>query len=200
MSDITEKTVTTDEEVITPATETTEPVTKTDTGNEDEKGYVALRVERAEKRTQKNILNELGVDDLATAKAKLTEGQTALERITALEKQLADKEARITQKAKEDSLVKLLENHKVFDAEALMLYVDLDTVKLDETGNLQEGDAIIELLKTRKPNYFGTFSKESDAHVQGSVATINTAVERQRAGDTIGAIAQDINAQLKLKR
>lgn len=198
MSDVIEVKDDVEVETVVETVEETEVETEaTNDKKTEEKGYVALRVERAEKQTQKNILNELGVNDLATAKEKLEQGQEALNRIEALEKQLAEKDKRIETKAKEDAVIKLLESEKVFDAEALMLYVDIDTVELSEDGSLKDGSQLVDLLKTRKPNYFGTFSKESDVHKQGGTTQVNTAIEKQKAGDSVGAIAQDITNQLK---
>ena len=71
-------------------------------------------------------------------------------------------------KLKVNKLTKILENEKVFDADALVGYVDVDKVELDENGQIKDSDSIIKQLKTLKPNFFGKEFIKTDKYNKGN--------------------------------
>lgn len=196
-----------DKETVTPTEETkdekivdigekgkqiTEP-TDNKTDVEEKGGFVKHRVERAKRQTEKELLEELGVSDLDEAKEIINSGKTALAEVRALKEDLEKQKQEALNNMKHNALVKLLDEHKVFDSEALSHYVDLDKVEFDENGVLKDADAIVNNLKQVKPNFFGTFTTESDVLKTGSQTKPKTALDRQREGDNVGAIASYLN-------
>lgn len=192
-------------------TQGTSPVTPevdetkvTETNIEDNKkgeeqdgfNYVKARVDRAKQQTENEILKELGVDSLEDAKKTLTTAQEAMDKITQLETSLAKKEQDMLNARKYNALIKLLDNHEVFDSEALSHYVDLEKVELDETGSLTDEEGIVESLKKAKPKFFGTKQTVTDGYVKGGNQQPETALDKQRKGDNVGAISDFLKANL----
>lgn len=150
-------------------------------------GYVKLRVDRAKENTEKNILKDLGVDSLDDAKKKLEDGTKALERVEQLEEKLKTKEYEEEIADKKAVLLKVLDNHNVFDSEALSNYVDLDKLKVDGDSIVDE-EIIIEGLKKIKPKFFAEYVTKTDEYIKGDTPKPTTALDKQVAGDTLGAI------------
>lgn len=155
-----------DEATETPETESEEEqkdVDSDDTKSDSQKvSYVKIREEKA----RKSLLKELGVKDIDEAKQKLQNADKALEKIEAIEKKLQAQETEKTNSVKVKKLTEILDNEKVFDADALINYVDLDEIQLDSTGSISEEDSkeIVSQLKKLKPNYFGKEFIKSDTY------------------------------------
>ncbi len=202
--------------VTTPVTETTEttPVDTTETkpavetkGTEEVDGgnknteqvnYVKYRVDRAKEQAQKDMLKDLGVKDLDEAKNLIANGNKALEEVQKLQARLDAQEKEKEDNNKKSLLTKILDKEKVFDSEALINYLDLDKVQV-ENGEIKDSENIVASLKKAKPNFFGKFETVSDGYVKGQVTTPTTALEKQKAGDRIGAINDYLKATLNKK-
>ena len=168
------------------------------TKKEDAKvDYVKIRVERAKEQTTKNILKELGVENLEDAKKALADGSKALEEVSKLKAKLEAQDHESEVAKKKSLLTKVLNDEKVFDADALINYVDLDKVEIDETGAIKDKDGIINSLKSAKPNFFGKFETVSDNYVKGQTTKPLTALDKQNNGDKIGAIQDYLKTIMK---
>lgn len=131
---------------------------------EKKKSFVQIREDKAREK----IFKELGVKDLDEAKAKISAGETALTKISEIEKKLEQKDYEESYNDKVKKLTKILENEKVFDADALVGYVDIDQIELDNNGKIKDSDAIIAQLKELKPNFFGKEFIKTDKYNKGN--------------------------------
>lgn len=163
---------------------------------EEKVGYVKIRVERAKTQAVKEVLKELGVETISDAKKLVANGTEALSEVQKLKEKLEQKEYEEEINIKKNLLIKLLDKEKVFDSEALINYLDLDKVKV-ENGEVQDSEAIITSLKQAKPNFFGKFETISDDYVKGQTTQPKTALDKQKAGDTVGAINDYLKEILK---
>ena len=136
------------------------PEKKKDNGQ----SFVKIREEKA----RESLLKELGVTSVEDAKAKMQAAQTALDKIEVIEKKMNDQiyEKEFNNKVKK--LTKVLENEKVFDADALIGYVDIDSIEIDASGNVKDSAEIVKQLKQTKPNFFGKEFIKTDAHHTGN--------------------------------
>lgn len=164
--------------------------------NNEETGYVKIRVDRAKEQTTKSILNELGVANLDEAKQKIADGTKALDEVNKLKAQLEAQKYESEVRTKRQLLTKVLDTEKVFDADALLNYVDLDKVKL-ENGQIQDVDNIVASLKQAKPNFFGSKETVSDGYVRGQAQQPLTPLEKQKKGNVVGAIDDYLKVILK---
>lgn len=192
--------------VVENATETTPVATSItkeveDGGNKntEQVNYVKYRVERAKEQAQKDMLKDLGVKDLEEAKSLIQNGNKALEEVQKLQARLDAEEKEKINNSKKSKLASLLNNEKVFDADALINYLNLDKVELDETGEIKDSENIINSLKKAKPNFFGKFETVTDGYVKGQTTQPMTALEKQKAGDKIGAINDYLKIALNKK-
>jgi len=193
----------------TPVVTTPTPVSTTPVDNEDkvdggnknteQVNYVKYRVDRAKEQAQKDMLKDLGVKDLDEAKNLIANGTKALEEVQKLQARLDAEEKSKVVADKKAKLTKLLDKEKVFDADALVNYLDLDKVQLDETGEIKDSENIINSLKKAKPNFFGKFETITDGYVKGQTSQPMTAIEKQKAGDKIGAINDYLKVALNKK-
>ena len=138
---------------------TSSNTTQTTTNNK--KSFVKIREEKA----RKQLLKELGVKDIAEAKDKLSKADDALSRIEAIEKQLNAQAEEKVNSVKVNELTNILNAQHVFDADALINYVDLDSIELNN-GHISKEDAtsIVNSLKELKPNYFGKEFIKTDSY------------------------------------
>lgn len=167
------------------------------TKDDDNKvNYVKERVDRAKEQTTKTILKELGVENLDDAKKVIADGTKALDEVAKLKAKLEAKEHDEEVATKKQLLTKVLDNEKVFDSDALINYLDLDKVKV-ENGEIVDAENIVASLKKAKPNFFGKFETVSDGYVKGQTSKPTTALDKQKAGDTIGAINDYLKTILK---
>ena len=192
--------------VTTPSPVTTPVVENNGTQGEDggnknteQVNYVKYRVERAREQAQKDMLKDLGVKDLDEAKTLISNGNKALEEVQKLQARLDAEEKHKVEVLKKSKLTKLLDNEKVFDSDALVNYLDLDKVELDETGEIKDSENIINSLKKAKPNFFGKFETITDGYIKGQTTQPMTALEKQKAGDKIGAINDYLKVALNKK-
>lgn len=153
-----EETVVQEEVVAENSTETnTEPVTETTKTNQS---YVKIREEKA----RQQIFKALGVKNIEEAKEKLDNADKALSKVQEIEKKLEAQETEKVYSNKVKELTKILDTEKVFDSDALINYVDLDSFDL-ENGKIKDEDAknIVSALKKLKPKYFGTEKVQTDS-------------------------------------
>lgn len=154
-----------EEEQSTATEKTEEPEKKEE--KRDNKSFVKIRVEKAEEK----IFKELGVKDLEDAKAKLSKAEEALNKVSEIEKQLQRRDYEIEFNNKVNKLKKVLDNEKVFDADALVSYVDIDKIELDASGNIKDKTEIVNQLKELKPNFFGKEFIKTDSYSKSDNAT-----------------------------
>ena len=191
--------------VVTSTTTHTTPVVEkveTEDGgnkNTEQVNYVKYRVDRAKEQAQKDMLKDLGVKDLDEAKTLIANGTKALEEVQKLQARLDAEEKSKIEATKKAKLTKLLDNEKVFDSDALVNYLDLDKVELDETGEIKDSENIVNSLKKAKPNFFGKFETITDGYIKGQTTQPMTALEKQKAGDKIGAINDYLKVALNKK-
>ena len=185
----------------TPTTPVVEDGNNVDGGNKntEQVNYVKYRVDRAKEQAQKDMLKDLGVKDLDEAKNLIANGTKALEEVQKLQARLDAEEKSKVEANKKAKLTKLLENEKVFDADALVNYLDLEKVQLDESGEIKDSENIVNSLKKAKPNFFGKFETITDGYVKGQTSQPMTASEKQKAGDKIGAINDYLKVALNKK-
>ena len=185
----------------TPTTPVVEKVETEDGGNKntEQVNYVKYRVDRAKEQAQKDMLKDLGVKDLDEAKTLIANGTKALEEVQKLQARLDAEEKSKIEATKKAKLTKLLDNEKVFDSDALVNYLDLDKVELDETGEIKDSENIVNSLKKAKPNFFGKFETITDGYIKGQTTQPMTALEKQKAGDKIGAINDYLKVALNKK-
>lgn len=185
----------------TPATPVVEKVETEDGGNKntEQVNYVKYRVDRAKEQAQKDMLKDLGVKDLDEAKTLIANGTKALEEVQKLQARLDAEEKNKVNANKKQLLTTLLNNEKVFDADALINYLDLEKVEIAEDGTLKDSENIINSLKKAKPNFFGKYQTVTDGYVKGQTSQPITAIEKQKAGDKIGAINDYLKVALNKK-
>lgn len=172
-----------------------EPEKKEDTT--EEVGYVKIRVNRAIEQTEKKLLDELGVENLDDAKMKLEKADKALTEVEKLRAEINQERYEKELNVKHSLMTKVLDEHKVFDSDALINYLDLDKVEV-ENGVIKDSDKIVEKLKEFKPNFFGTTVSQSDDFIKGQTRNqSNTALEKQKAGNMVGAIDTHLKEILK---
>lgn len=167
--------------------------------NTEQVNYVKYRVDRAKEQAQKDMLKDLGVKDLDEAKNLIANGTKALEEVQKLQARLDAEEKSKIEATKKAKLTKLLDNEKVFDSDALVNYLDLDKVELDETGEIKDSENIVNSLKKAKPNFFGKFETITDGYIKGQTTQPMTALEKQKSGDKIGAINDYLKVALNKK-
>lgn len=172
-------------------------VEKEEQKEEPKVNYVKERVDRAKKQTTENILKDLGVDTIDNAKKLISEGAKALDEVTKLKAKIEEQEYKSLLNNKRQLLSKILDNEKVFDSDALINYIDLDKVEI-ENGEIKNSDVIVENLKKAKPNFFGEFKTVSDEYKKGDVNNTKlTALEKQKNGNVTGAINDYLKTILK---
>lgn len=172
-------------------------VEKEEQKEEPKVNYVKERVDRAKKQTTENILKDLGVDTIDNAKKLISEGAKALDEVTKLKAKIEEQEYKSLLNNKRQLLSKILDNEKVFDSDALINYIDLDKVEI-ENGEIKNSDVIIDNLKKAKPNFFGEFKTVSDEYKKGDVNNTKlTALEKQKNGNVTGAINDYLKTILK---
>lgn len=147
-----------------------------------EENYVKHRVERAKETAQKNIFNSLGVSSLEEIQTKLTQLEKLEKQLNDLTSKLEENELSTKRNNKRNLLKSRLDQEKVFDSEALLHYVDIDKVEI-ENDTIKNGDEIIKELKTKKPNFFSTEKIVSDKFVNnvtvsGAVSPMEEAYNR----------------------
>ena len=180
------------EPIETPATksEVNDPVT-TNNG-----GYVKERVERAKKQTTDAILKELGANSIEDVKNIMNTGLQALNEVKELKEKLEKQEHAEELFNKKKMLIKILEEQKVFDADALVNYVDLEKIKV-ENNEIVDSENIINSLKKAKPNFFGTSKVTGDNYLNGQANKVQSALEKQKNGNIVGAIDDYLKSILK---
>ena len=166
--------------------------------NTEQVNYVKYRVDRAKEQAQKDMLKDLGVKNIEEAKTLISNGTKALEEVQKLQARLDAEEKNKVNANKKQLLTTLLNNEKVFDADALINYLDLDKVQV-ENGEIKDSENIINSLKKAKPNFFGKYQTITDGYVKGQTSQPMTAVEKQKAGDKIGAINDYLKIALNKK-
>ena len=171
------------------------PTTPNNDDGED-KGYVKIRVDRAKEQTTNSILKELGVKNLDEAKEKMANGTKALEEVAKLTAKIEAQEYENTLRIKKQLLTQVLDNEKVFDTDALINYVDLDKVQVED-GQVKDVENIVASLKKAKPNFFGKFETVSDGYIKGQTSKPTTALEKQKSGNVVGAIDDYLKSVLK---
>lgn len=141
--------------------------------NKKDTSYVKIREEKAREK----LLKELGVKDVEEAKSKLANADKALEKVQEIERKLEAQETEKVNSKKVKLLTEILDKEKVFDSDALINYVDLDSVELDAAGRISSEDskAIVSQLKELKPNYFGKEFIKSDAYKKSDSSQENPA-------------------------
>ena len=159
----------------------------TQVDNNNDKGYVQYRVERAKEQATNSILKELGVENLDEAKKRMADGSNALKEVLELKAKLEAQDKAKETAVKRNLLADILDKEKVFDTDALINYLDLDKVEL-ENGQVKDADGIVASLKKAKPNFFGKFETVTDGYVKGQVTKPTTALEKQQSGNVVGAI------------
>lgn len=147
-----------------------------------EESYVKHRVERAKETAQKNIFNSLGVSSLEEIQTKLTQLEKLEKQLNDLTSKLEENELLTKRNNKRNLLKSRLDQEKVFDSEALLHYVDIDKVEI-ENDTIKNGDEIIKELKEKKPNFFSTEKIVSDKFVNnvtvsGAVSPMEEAYNR----------------------
>lgn len=200
----TEVTPTEEEKVETTEVEKTEEVETEEKGGnvqitkeEDTKvDYVKIRVDRAKQQTEKSLLKDLGVDKVDDAKKLIEDGKTALEEVRKLQAKLEEQEQEAIANQKRNTLIKLLDEQKVFDSEALVNYVDLDKVEI-VNGTIQDAENVVASLKKAKPNFFGSFELTGDKYIKGNEVPKKTPLDKQKEGDNVGAINDYLKSILK---
>lgn len=180
-----------------------EPVVQNDGGNQnpvsnenDDKGYVKIRVDRAKEQTTNSILKDLGVSSIDEAKQKMADGTKALEEVAKLTAKIEAQEQENVIRNKRKLLTQILDEQKVFDTDALINYVDLDKVEV-ENGQIKDAENIVASLKKAKPNFFGKFQTVTDGYVKGQESKPLTALEKQKNGNNVGAINDYLKSILK---
>ena len=166
--------------------------------NTEQVNYVKYRVDRAREQAQKDMLKDLGVKNIEEAKTLINNGTKALEEVQKLQARLDAEEKNKVNANKKQLLTTLLNNEKVFDADALINYLDLDKVQV-ENGEIKDSENIINSLKKAKPNFFGKYQTITDGYVKGQTSQPMTAIEKQKAGDKIGAINDYLKVALNKK-
>ena len=166
--------------------------------NTEQVNYVKYRVDRAKEQAQKDMLKDLGVKNIEEAKTLISNGTKALEEVQKLQARLDAEEKNKVNANKKQLLTTLLNNEKVFDADALINYLDLDKVQV-ENGEIKDSENIINSLKKAKPNFFGKYQTITDGYVKGQTSQPMTAIEKQKAGDKIGAINDYLKVALNKK-
>lgn len=164
--------------------------------NGEDKGYVKIRVDRAKEQTTNSILKDLGVSSIDEAKQKMADASKALDEVTKLKAKIEAQEYENEVRSKKQLLTKVLDDEKVFDTDALINYVDLDKVEI-ENGQVKDADKIIASLKKAKPNFFGKFQTVSDGYIKGQESKPLTALEKQKNGNNVGAINDYLKSILK---
>lgn len=164
--------------------------------NGEDKGYVKIRVDRAKEQATANLLKELGVKDISEAKQKMADGTKALEEVVKLTAKIEAQEYENQVRTKKQLLTKVLDDEKVFDTDALINYVDLDKVEL-ENGQVKDVENIVASLKKAKPNFFGKFETVTDGYIKGQTSKPMTALDKQKAGNNVGAINDYLKNILK---
>lgn len=141
--------------------------------NKKDTSYVKIREEKAREK----LLKELGVKDVEEAKNKLANADKALEKVQEIERKLEAQETEKVNSKKVKLLTEILDKEKVFDSDALINYVDLDSIELDAAGRISSEDskAIVSQLKELKPNYFGKEFIKSDAYKKSDSSQENPA-------------------------
>lgn len=141
--------------------------------NKKDTSYVKIREEKAREK----LLKELGVKDVEEAKSKLANADKALEKVQEIERKLEAQETEKLNSKKVKLLTEILDKEKVFDSDALINYIDLDSVELDAAGRISSEDskAIVSQLKELKPNYFGKEFIKSDAYKKSDSSQENPA-------------------------
>ncbi len=181
---------TNDDSVVENPDETEEETSKSNNTKKDT-SYVKIREEKAREK----LLKELGVKDVEEAKNKLANADKALEKVQEIERKLEAQETEKVNSKKVKLLTEILDKEKVFDSDALINYLDLDSIKLDATGKISSEDskAIVSQLKELKPNYFGKEFIKSDAYKKGASSQENPAndyKEDYEAGNYQAVIAK----------
>ena len=161
----------------------TDPVVK----DNDDKGYVKYRVDRAKEQTTNSILKELGVKDIDEAKQRMADGSNALKEVLELKAKLEAQDKAQEVQVKRKLLTDILDKESVFDTDALINYLDLDKVEIED-GQVKDAEGIVNSLKKAKPNFFGKFETVSDGYVKGRATKPTTALEKQQNGNVVGAI------------
>lgn len=130
----------------------------------ENKSFVKIREDKAREK----IFKELGVKDLDEAKAKLENADKALQKVEEIEKKLEAQEKLKEDNLKVKELTRILDKEHVFDSEALINYINLDEIEL-ENNKIKADDAksIVASLKELKPNYFGKEFIKSDVYTKG---------------------------------
>lgn len=127
---------------------------------QQKQSFVKIREEKA----REAIFKELGVKDIDEAKEKLKNADLALQKVTEIEKKLQEQEDNKLFDRKVKKLTEMLDAQNVFDADALVNYIDIDNVELDATGEVKDSETIINQLKKLKPNYFGKQFIKTDSY------------------------------------
>jgi len=173
-----------------------EKVEKVEKNDDEEKtGYVKFRVERAKEDAENELLKQLGVKSIAEAKEKMSNGDKALEIAQELQNKVKEKEKDELTNTKVTKLKEVFEKEKVFDADALVRYVDIEKVKIEEDGSITDEKNLIEALKKAKPNFFGNQYLKTDSYKKGNPEESNpkTYDELYKKGDYVGVITQYLN-------
>lgn len=160
----------------------------------DDKSYIKLREEKA----QKQLLKKLGVENIDEALTALGERDELIKKVNDLEKKFEQAEKDKTNQIKTRQLTSMLEAEKVFDSDALLHYIDIDKIELDTNGKIKESDKIVAELKALKPNYFGKEFIKSDTHTQGNPNPITNEYEADyKSGNYVGAISKYLKQTTK---
>lgn len=149
--------------------------------------YVKIRIDKA----IDSLLKQLGVADVNEASSLIEAGKTSANRISELENTIANERTARVNETKRNKLIHLLDNEKVFDSDALLNYVDINKVEIDDAGQIKDSANIISALKEKKPHYFGKESVGTDKHRQQTQQTQpNEIVADYEAGNYVSAVAK----------
>lgn len=160
--------------------------------NPEEKGYVKYRVERAKRDAMREILSKLGVESIDEAVVKLSEIPNVNKQISELSKKLSEKEQSEVRTSKCKLLSKRLQAESVFDAEALLHYVDIDEISINDNEEIENVEEIISHLKEIKPNFFGKNFLKTDSFRSSNKPISNSNNCALNFKDNISAIADYI--------
>lgn len=131
--------------------------------DEKRKSYVKIREEKATAK----LLKQLGVSSVDEAKEKFNAAEQAKLEAEKAREEFETKQKELLTTIKTHSLTTLLEAEKVFDADALVRYVDINQVELNPDGTIKDAASIINQLKEQKPHYFGQSKPQGDSHYRG---------------------------------
>ena len=132
--------------------------------SEDSNGYVKYRLERANAKAEQSILEKLGAKSLDEIQGKLNHLSEVSSKLDELTQKLEQKEQAEIQRKKFSLIKKRLDSEKVFDSEALLQYIDVNSTSFQE----EKIDDIVSDLKAKKPNFFSVETIKTDSFAKSA--------------------------------